>query len=238
MGLSAHAICLYTQLLDQPSNNMTEISRALGIHRPYLYKALEELIAHELCQPKSQGEHHIRLTPPELILNKLKQQRIAQESVINSFNMILPNILSGFEKRHRPEFVTTYYGLDKCIGYYEQILIEASSEILSFGDIQGFGDFVGGEYVLHWSQRRVSRGIPIRTLSTAGQTVTRAMPRDAQSKRTIKLLPRNIQISGSYELHNGVTSIWNPLEAKIVVIRDNVIYSLLKSQFELIWTLC
>ena len=94
LGLTDNEVKIYLLLLKQGLLNPTEISQKLGLHRGYVYDALERMQEKEVVNSVlKNNKKHFQATSPETLIEFLKLR-------LENFEKIVPDLkkISGIAK--------------------------------------------------------------------------------------------------------------------------------------------
>lgn len=131
LGFSEVEAMVYIELLANPGQNGTQISKKIPLSRTAIYKALETLNNKEI----------IILIPSEMD-NKnyiAKEPRIVMEKIITEYKNILENISYDLQKIYEPHNfyeVFNIVGLDNILAKLKYIIMEANDNIKISGYIK------------------------------------------------------------------------------------------------------
>lgn len=238
IGLSDRAVELY-QLSLRGEVPITEIAKNLGVSRPNVYARIKELDKQGLIKPVPEEvgakRKHFSVEPPSVVLEKLRLKKEKLSQLDSSFVLEMPDLLALYQQRDSPTKIKVMQGREQYLKILDKSLEESKSEILFFGSFDDFVQFVSWERELWWINKRVKKGISIKTLLLSGEDADLLKEKDTGQMRETRILRNMDRFSSSYMLFSNKCIFWQPRTPLAVLVEDQYIKEMMKSIFEKLW---
>jgi sugar-specific transcriptional regulator TrmB len=235
LGASPFVAQVYAKLVLMPQISISELATHFEVQRKRIYQALDELEKLDVLGQKEENSRSLNVKSPSKLIALLKRKETESKRISSDLIELLPDLLSTFNQSSPSSYCKIYEGKDQITEFYEKLLDESKEEILSFGSLEKFVEYVEWDYVQHWSKRRVQKGIFARTLSIKTDYVDSVSKKDFKELREIRWLPKDFNSDCMYGIHGSTLSLWNPVLPKVIAIEDRLITGLFKQNFEYFW---
>jgi sugar-specific transcriptional regulator TrmB len=226
---------LYLLLVKKGSMSVTDIAKVLSVERPTVYAALDRLTETGLLPKNRAGTRGVQVEPPSKVAALLRAQKANLASEEERLNQALPELLADFAAKAKQSAFRLYEGRTQFLAVFEEVLKEATDEILFYGDAETFFKFEGAEYERQWLKRRVRRKLPIRMLMLPSDVARGYGKSSRRLLRESRLLGKNKAFQSSLLIYGSKTVLWNPTFERAIVIEDSLITDMFRYTFELTW---
>ena len=235
LGATPFVAQVYAKLILMPQISISELASYFEVQRKRIYQALDELEKLDLLGQKEENSRLLNVKSPSKLIALLKRKETESKRISSDLIELLPDLLNSFNQTSTTSYCKIYEGKDQITEFYEKLLDESRDEILSFGSLEKFVEYVEWDYVQHWSNRRIKKGIFARTLSIKAEYVGNISKNDLQDLREIRWLPKDFKTDCMYGIHGSTLSLWNPVMPKVITIEDRLIVDLFRQNFEYFW---
>lgn len=235
LGFSDKGASVYMALLELGPSTTTEISRVAKINRTTGYDILESLASDGLVNMigETKIQKFVAENPDKVIVfleNKIKKE---EERLKNAYNL-LPELFSIYNLDDKPR-VKYYEGIDRIKEVFEDTLT-SKEEILAYAVGGDAIKSVGKKYVDDYINKRVNKGIKIKTITPSDPDSLSIISKNKEQLRESVIIP-NDQYHFSVETDiydNKILNIsWK--EKFAVLIESKEIADAQKKIFELAW---
>jgi len=233
LGLSPLQVKIYLNLLERPSQNMTNLAISLNISRVSLYKNIQQIESANLF--KTSNGKGLIIEPPNKIVALLKRKQSSYAKISEELQDFLPELISTYYSNRKNSVVKFYQGRSEFITLLDQILEEATEEILFLGSSESYIQLIGWEYFNDWISRRCSKGIRSRDLIFKFNEYIEVKKSDLDCLRETKWLHDKYDCETSMFIYNCKVVFWNPALIRAIIIEDKMIYQLHLNNFDLLW---
>ena len=116
LGLSNAACAVYLSLIESLPLGVSDIARKTGEYRPAIYRALAELLQHELVNIAPGKKRKLySAEPPERLRNLV-------ESALSELNQELPRLSERYKQRGKAPFVRLFEGKKGITAIFENLV--------------------------------------------------------------------------------------------------------------------
>lgn len=237
IGVSAAAVTLYKNILENSSSNFSDLARKQHISRPLLYRLIAELEEADLLSFNKSvgGNNRLQLHAPTAVLQKIRAQKKEIEGVEKSFVNILPELMDQFQQGSQPSKVKVLRGVDAFVQFLFSIADEENKSCEIFGSIKDFIEFISWETENKWLKKRVSKGIKMRALLLPCEECRFLQKKDKEQLRETRIHLTEDLFQTSFQLFANKTVFWQPVAHLAIVIEDQYITAMLRSMFYTLW---
>lgn len=227
---------LYRLSLSTGPVSVQELAKQLQMQRPYIYTLIASLRLKGLA-PSASAKYRktFVVESPNVVLELLRKKRESIESLSTGLAGVMPKLLAQYRQGGVATQVMFYEGKAKFMELYDRILEEEGSETLYFGEAEYFLTRIGEVKLAHWIQRRIEKGITIKTLmKDSGKA--RSIPSDDLQLRQTRVLPKTfLDLPASFQVFGNSVIFWQPHTPMAVVLQDEYIANLMRGTFALLW---
>ena len=234
LGLSITDGQVYFGLLQHQNLSLTELAKLVQISRVTLYDSFKCL--EKAGMVSKYGSKYLPQSPRKLS-GMLDQKRETIAKLDETFSTFIPELMGSYYQNKPKPAVQFFEGKIQYRLVADQILDSHPNEILLVGNDREFAELIGWEYFDRWITRRVTMKIPFKALAFPYPEYEGLYKmRENAELREVKWLPSNLQKSGSFIISGETISIWNPIQARVILIHDPVAAALAKTMFEIYWS--
>lgn len=227
---------LYRLSLSTGPVSINELAKQLSMQRPYVYTLIGSLRLKGLA-PSAPAKYQKRFVveSPNVVLELLRKKRESIESLSTGLAGVMPKLLAQYRQGGIATQVMFYEGKAKFMELYDRILEEEGKETLYFGEAEHFLTLIGEVKLAHWIDRRIEKGITIKTLmKDSGKA--RSIPSDTRQLRETRVTSKtSIDLPASFQVFGNSVIFWQPHTPMAVVLQDEYIANLMRGTFALLW---
>ncbi len=237
LNLSPHAKEAYSKLLAHNEPNLSQLAKSLGVSRPHLYKTLSELEQSGLIKFNHHlpGINGIQVTPPTIILQKIREQKSQVSKVESDILKMLPELMSAYDQGNQLSKIRVFTGDQDFFNLLMSIADEERKSIIYFGAIDYFIDCVTWTNQEKWMQARVHAGIQIQALLTESSEAYLLKRKDKAQLRETRILHRHDDFITSYHVFSNKIVFWQPKAKMAILIEDQHLARMMKMMFQNLW---
>ena len=235
IGLRYFEIELYAALIAKGPRSISQLARELKLHRPAIYKLLKTLRKMGLIAPqvKSWGRF-VEAEPPEEVLLSIRGHKQKIQSLETHFLEALPSISADYDKNLFSPKIRFYKGKEGLIAAYHRTLVEASKEILFYGNASLFIRLVGDAQEYEWREIRIAKKLSTRLLALKDDMAENLKINDEKELRKTKFL--DMPKFGSFYMLSGGTIILLDLMLPLALaVKDKPLADMFRENFEALW---
>ena len=236
LGLTNHELNLYTVSLYLGPATIAKLADSLAISRPNVYKVIAGLVGHGLAKaaPEKKYKKLFVVEPPNVISDLLKKKREQFASLDREVINTMPDLLAMYKQGAAPSSIKILEGEDQFIEALDQIL-EQAHESEFFGSGEDFVGFISWAKELDWIQRRLKKGVKIKSLLFAGPVAEALKSKDAVELREIRILKGVKPFVTSFHLFANKVIIWQPKAPLAILISDEFVVQMFRNVFNSFW---
>jgi sugar-specific transcriptional regulator TrmB len=233
-GLTELDAKLYEFLLTRKDQKISHLAKHFGVQRLRIYKGLQSL--EQLGLLKRNGTD-IQIESPAKLPALLQEKEYKLKRLGQDIAKIIPVLLKEYDSTLPHPTIHIFQGKGQFIQLMDQILIEENDCIYHFGSIEHIVELLGLEYADNWVERRIAKNIRTKEIIFPSHYISNRDHKNSKELRQVKLTPLNFETAGSYLVFSNKVALWNSLLPKMIVIEDAIIVQLLKTNFEILWSL-
>lgn len=238
IGLNELDAKIYEYLLVKKDFNVTMIAKNFQIQRQRVYQAFISFENHGLLKKRNNNKlSDIELESPTKISISLQDKEFKLKKLSQDMAKIIPALLKEYDSTLSHPTIRIYQGKDQFIQLMNQILVEESHEILHFGSNEHIVELLGLDYANDWVSKRVANNIKTKEIVFPSHYIRSRQDQNTEELREVKWTPVEFSAAGSYLIFANKVALWNSLLPKMIVVEDAIIVQLLRTNFELIWSL-
>lgn len=226
---------IYLYLLENKNLTIVDLSTHFGHTRKKIYLHVDELQKAGLVIKKDKFSRNLIPANPKQIQVLLAQKQASLGLFATQIQQNLDKLEQNYSKYHNRPNAQVLTTRNQIIELYESILTEKIDKAYTFGDLKTFSEFVDPLYVAHWVKRRREKGILSQSITFDNYINHEYAKKDSEELREIRFLPAKFGSKCLWSVYGDKTTIWNPLENKVIVIQDSLIADLFAVNFELLW---
>lgn len=243
LDLSENEFEVYKGFLQNPDKTAAAMARLLSMDKSSTYRACEELEKKGLLisSPKKKGTT-FKASNPQM-LSTIFEDKIKD---LKSEKNIVENLVANLQRKKstRAIDVRIEYG----IAAVQKVMLEAldcKSKLIRerFRNHAFFQDKGHVEFVRKNAKRRVRRKIKIRQLEYGVWFMNdfpEVMTRQKNYLKKVRLLPKKLDDPNSIRIWDNVVNLFSEDEEDltlVMTIKDDLVASLMRNIFDLIWDL-
>jgi hypothetical protein len=237
LNFSKESIIVLEKIFDMYNISISQLGISTGFQRLKVYKALDELQTLSLIKREKIGKEVIVSINNLNTLNFKIKQKLNEQIVISGE---MDKLISDFSIKQKTGKVLTdvefRQGHGDFIKLFEEILIEANNCVYHFGDINSIVNLLGYDHSVEWVKNRVSNKIKTFEIIFYDDFIRDRRIKDNEELREVKYINQQT-VAASYLIYRNKVALWNGISPRIVVIKDVLIVQLLKTNFDLLWSL-
>ncbi len=235
-GLSESEAAFYLAAVQLGRASVRKIASKAGLNRSSSYAVFDHLKSRGLVSAvKKGGKNVIEPIEPWRFLEKQKEQLVSLEQSIEELN----DLFRVAQKEPGVKFSEGEEGLKNVL----KMILEETKEVCIFGDGDAFKRAIPG-WTERYSLKRADRGIKARVIlrGTSEAIASLKKLRNSQSKKheltRIHLFPEAMNIVGGFDVYGTKTILYSFDEKNVAVVIESVMISkMMKSIFEILWSL-
>jgi predicted transcriptional regulator len=232
LGISEFESQIYLQVLDNPSSSVSSLADTNKCSRTKIYKSLNVLQKNCLIIEGSNYKRKIQIEEPSKILMMLRNKQNLINQNINNLSDLIPKLST---KKNNSQIFDSYSGVQEFTSLLNKVLDESKGEILFWGNMNGFYELLGWDYLDQFGYYRRQKKIPLRMLVYKTFGTTKFLLKDKSELRETRFLDDKYYSNGVVWFYNNKTIHWNLVQLKAIEIDDAVINEFLKVMFEDKW---
>jgi len=227
LGLTNNEIQIYLLLLKEGTLNPTKIAEKLGLHRGYIYDALERLREKQIVNSVLKDDKkHFQANSPENVAELL-------EFRLRNFKDIIPNLIQLMDFKKEDTFVELHKGRRVYRTLIKDIIatVKDNDEVLLVGvDEQNLIDNVEPIYLKQYFNIIASRNIKERVIMKNEKKVHK-IPYVTHKKLDSQYIGNTEQVI--YGDKVAIFILGNPYH--LIVINNKEVSNTYRKQFDLLW---
>lgn len=228
IGLSDKEAKVYLACLELGTATVQELAEKSEVKRTSIYNFLSVLIKKGLVSEIKQNDRiYLTAENPNILKENLKNQEA-------SLNSALPNLLDLFNKPTNRPAVKYYKGITGIKKIYLDTL-QIKQSIYAFTDVESMIPIMG-KWLWDWYPgKRVELGIKFFGIAKDGPLAKKAMARNKQQNREMKILP-DVKFDTEINIYGpkvAIISFQRPYTG--IIIEDFFINQTLKSIWQSLW---
>ncbi len=175
------------------------------------------------------------MASPTLVNELLDRKQKKDRELKQEFSSLLPDLLSKYQRGDLPSHVRVYQGKGQYIGAFFGMLDEGKDGLDFFGSVDDFLNLISIEDQTEYLNERVKRGLSSRTLTLPGAHASRIASEDKENMRETRILNGLNPFKASFHFFADKVIFWQPENLLAIKIEDDIITTMMKSVFELLW---
>lgn len=231
IGLSKKETTVYLASLYMGPASLLALSRAAKMHRPQLYKHVDELIDKGVMQTTLEGKRRLYFAvEPKKLVDLLKQK----EQLLNQF---LPEITAlSYLGRQKPR-ITYYEGREKVQELLRTQNEAKHKEIHAFFPSKYMIELFGQQELEKVIAERIRRGIQVKLLRSAKtEQDYEGSSHRRKALREVRHIPDDKAFAMGIVLFDNKINLFAPVkESYGLQIESNALSDLLRYMFEQLW---
>lgn len=236
LGLTEQEAGLYVLSLEIGPHPIGQIAEKLGVSRPNIYKLIKSLENIGLAAlPKGGRLKRFSVASPTIVNELLDAKQKKDRELKQEFSSLLPDLLSRYQRGDLPSYVRVYQGRGQYIGAFFGMLDEGKGSLDFFGSVDDFLNLITMEDQAEYLKERVKRGLTSRTLTLPGQHAHRIAGEDKENMRETRILRGLNPFKASFHFFADKVIFWQPENLLAIRIEDDIIATMMKSVFEILW---
>jgi sugar-specific transcriptional regulator TrmB len=232
LGLHIFEAKLYDTILHNPKVRVTELANKNNCSRTKIYSSLEILKKTELLDFNRDYAKEIKLEPPTKILTLLRHKQNETSRKINELNVFLPELIVDSKQKIN---LQNYTGVYEFTNLINKVLDEAKDEILFWGNMDGFYELLGWDYLDQFGYFRRQKNIFLRMLVFKTFGTKKFQIKDSNEMRETKFLQDEFHTDGVIWIYNNKIIQWNLVELQAFEIQDSIMTNFMRQMFEMNW---
>lgn len=237
LGLTENERNLYVLSLVMGATTLSALAAHLGVPRPNVYKIIEGLEMLGLAK-FSERKRYLRtfvVEPPTVITELLRRKREEISRFDQEVTAAMPDLLGMYSQGELPTSIKVIQGVEGYIKVFYQILDEEKLSVDFCGSVEDFLGFLPQVDQDRWTQRRLVKGIRVRTLALPGPKTQLVAGKAAHELREVRILTKTIPFESAFQLFANKVVIWQPRAPLALLVEDEYIVKMLRSLFETMW---
>lgn len=236
LGLTDHEAGLYVLSLQIGPHPIGEIATKMGISRPNIYKLIKGLENRGLAALPAGGKlKRFSVASPTVVAELLEKRQQKDRDLKQNFSALLPDLLSKYKRGDLPSNVRIYQGRGQYLGAFFGMLDEGKDSLDFFGSVDDFLNLIDIDDQREYLKERVQRGLWSRTLTLPGPNAERIAKEDEVNMRETRVIAQLSPFKASFHFFADKVIFWQPESLLAIRIEDDIIVTMLKSMFELLW---
>lgn len=233
-GLDEQRAKLYLAALSRPEATAADLAKTLKLGRTAIYDNLRVLEERGFVKTVRHGKRKVfvPLHPKELLRSwESKKQQLKD---------LLPDFLALYATEHAQPFVQMFSGHFAAREVYEDILASTKQEYVYFSPAELTLQTVDHAYMKKWIERRVAKGIHVRSLRVKpkSEDVDPFFAKQAEHLRQIRYLHGFVDLRASiYIYENNIGVIATRKEGAAFIIHSPDLAFSVRQLFDFIWDL-
>jgi sugar-specific transcriptional regulator TrmB len=238
LGLNTEQIFTYNYFLTNRKPNISTMCKELEVNRMRGYQLISQLETLGLLVRSGIENTKIQAASPTLILDMLKEKSASTATVSDSLANQLPKLIESYFTSNQLPEVTFYQGKHGIQTLFNLLLLETynGSEYLSIFESQSVIDMCGFDFAVDWIERRKSKSIPVKVISTPDNKLAKSKyTKGPDYQGEIKYLSKNYPNHGTIYIAGRKTIYVDTNKQELMVIDNEQINLLFRSIFYIIW---
>ena len=231
LGLDIFEAQIYNNILKNPKISVSQLAQENNCSRTKIYSSLEILKNYELVEFSRDYQKSIQLESPTKILTLLRHKQNETSRKIDELNIFLPELIS----KPSVNSFQNYSGIYEFTDLINKVLDEAKDEILFWGNMDGFYELLGWDYLDQFGYFRRQKNIQLRMLVFKTYGTTKFQLKDADQMRQTKFLDSEFHTDGVIWIYNNKIIQWNLVQLQAIEIQDIVMSNFMRQMFEMNW---
>lgn len=229
-GLTPKQAKVYITSLQLGPASIQSIARAAKVQRTNLYDAVHELVAKGLMSITSEGKHHLFAAQDPTALKAVLHEK---ERALHDVLPQLASLYSVGDVRPRVRF---YPGIEGYRQAYEDSLTTKEKTLFGIFSVQDIWEVLGKEYLDNMIERRVKKGIMLRTVRSKAREKENIYPSRLGDLRELRYAPSGIDFPiTTYVYDNKVMILSSKKETFGLIIESADIATTHRHYFNALW---
>lgn len=226
IGLEGKRADLYLASLKLGPSSVLSLSKKTGIHRPALYKLLEELEAEGIFFTTLLGSRkQYSAVEPERLLTFIKKKEHLLEDALPGLKLLI----GQGSKKPRVEY---YEGPEQLRALYRSVLIERPKDILCYFPSRYMSELFGEKAMVEVIEERIALGIFSKTLRmTEGEVSFKGSEDRKEALREVRTIPHDETPAMGMVIGNDTVDLYAPTEEGYGIRIKSASFSKLMRQF-------
>lgn len=233
VGLTQKEGEIYTSLLQYGPLSILALSRQTKIHRPVLYKNIDDLIDKGILRSTIQGNRKkFFAVPPQQLINYIKRKEELLESSLPLFSAFTVT------KNEKPK-ITYYEGRSQLLELYKTGLECASGQLYTFFPSKYMAEVFGKKPMEKIIKERVRRKIWADVLRSkeSEDTFLDSDLKDRELRR-VRYIPDDKKLTMGVIIFDNKVNLFSPMRENFGIQIESDAYSeLMKYFFQGLWSL-
>ena len=230
IGLSDKEALIYIESLQLGPASILALSKATKLHRPILYKLIEEMLEKGVMKTtlnKSRTEY-VSVEPEELVTILENKKRLLEQA--------LPGLASLSTVGKNEVRIFFYHGKKQLQELFKTGLT-SKTEILSFFPTKYMVELFGKREMEDIIKQRIEKGIPSKTLrSKESEQKFEGSTQKELALREVRYIPENISLKMGIVIFNDKVNLLSPIEENFgVQIKSQSYAELMRFFFNAVW---
>ena len=232
-GLDNQRARLYLAALGRPEATAGDLAKALKLGRTAVYDNLRVLEERGFVKTVRHGKRKVfvPLHPKELLRSwENKKQQLKD---------LLPDFLALYATKQHEPFVQLFTGPFAAREVYEDILASTKKEYVYFSPPELTLQAVDRAYMKKWVERRVAKGITVRSLRTKSESENPDpfFSKQEDHLRQIRYLPAYVELKATiYVYENNIGVIGTRKEGTGFIIHSPDLAFSVRQLFDFLWS--
>jgi sugar-specific transcriptional regulator TrmB len=231
IGLDGKRADLYLASLRLGPSSILSLSKVTGIHRPALYKLLEELEAEGIffATPSGSRKLFAAVEPERLLTFVKKKERMLEEALPG-----LTLLMGQGQKKPKIEY---YEGREQLKSLYRSVLTEKPNQVSTYFPSRYMADLFGKDAMLQVIQERIDLGIWTNTLRAEdGEIEFEGTEDRKKALREVRYISPDLAPAMGIIIANNTVDLYSPIEESYGIrIKSGSFSKLLQQFFNLLW---
>lgn len=237
LGLTENETGLYILSLEIGPHPIGQIAEKMNISRPNIYKLIKGLENRGLAALPTGGKlKRFSVASPTIVAELLGKKQQKDRELKEDFSSLLPDLLIRYKRGDLPSHVRIYQGRGQYLGAFFGMLDEGKDSLDFFGSVDDFLNLIDIADQHEYLKGRVARGLKSRTLTLPGPNAYRIASEDKENLRETRILGQLIPFKASFHFFADKIIFWQPESLLAIRIEDDIIVSMLRSMYELLWS--
>lgn len=237
LNLTEQEINVYVVSLSLGPTSLANLADHLNIPRPNIYRPIEGLEKRGLAKfsDRKKFARTFMVEPPTAVTELLKERRETIASFDQKITGAMPDLLALYRQGNLPTNIKILQTKEQWMKAFFQILDEAKEEILFFGSVTDFIEFVSWSEEREWIKIRLRKNLFIKSLLLPSAETETLQKDDVKEFREIRTIQGLSPFPTSFQLFANKVIFWQPKSPLAVLIEDEYIVSMLKEIFHFLW---
>jgi len=233
IGLEGKSAQLYLASLRLGPASILSLSKTTGIHRPALYKLLEELESEGIffTTPSGSRKLYAAVEPERLLTFVKKRERMLEEA--------LPGLKLLMGQASKKPTVEYYEGREQLKALYRSVLTEKPTEILTYFPSRYMAELFGKAPMVEVIQERINLKIWSKTLRAEGGEIEfEGAEEREKALREVRYIEQELAPAMGMIIANDTVDLYSPIEESYGIrIKSESFSRLMKQYFSGLWTI-